>query len=67
MGLAEVCFRGCLQVIFHVTIQNKSLEFPPTVPEELASIGAQCMSKDPANRPTMKEVVAALEKLEVAE
>ncbi len=50
-----------------MTIQNKSLEFPPTVPEELSGIGAQCMSKDPANRPTMKEVVAALEKLEVAQ
>ncbi|KAK9915712.1 hypothetical protein WJX75_003037 [Coccomyxa subellipsoidea] len=56
-----------MQVIFHVTIQNKSLEFPPTVPEELSSIGAQCMSKDPVNRPTMKEVVAALEKLAVAD
>ena len=67
IGLTKLCLGGCLQVIFHVTIQNKSLEFPPTVPEELSSIGAQCMSKDPVNRPTMKEVVAALEKLAVAD
>lgn len=56
-----------LQVIFHVTIQNKSLEFPSTVPEELSNIGAKCMSKDPAERPTMKDVVATLEKLEPKE
>lgn len=56
-----------LQVIFHVTIQNKSLEFPSTVPEELSNIGAKCMSKDPAERPTMKEVVETLEKLEPTE
>ncbi|BDA44406.1 probable mitogen-activated protein kinase kinase kinase 11 at C-terminar half [Coccomyxa sp. Obi] len=56
-----------MQVIFHVTIQNKSLEFPSTVPEELSSIGAKCMSKDPAERPTMKEVVVALERLEPSE
>lgn len=48
-----------------MTIQNKSLEFPPTVPQELASIGARCMSKDPAGRPEMKDVVTELEKLEV--
>ena len=56
-----------LQVIFHVTIQNKSLEFPSTVPQELSNIGAKCMSKDPAERPTMKDVVATLEKLEPKE
>jgi hypothetical protein len=56
---------GCgAQVIFHVTIQNKSLDFPPTVPEELSGIGARCMKKDPADRPTMKEVVQELEKLD---
>ncbi len=53
-----------VQIIFHVTIQNKSLEFPPTVPPELSSIGSQCMKKDPADRPTMKEVVERLEKLD---
>ena len=51
------------QVIFHVTIQNKNLEFPETVPEELRALGVQCMKKAPDERPTMKEVVARLEAL----
>ena len=49
------------QIIFHVTIQNKSLEFPESVPESLRSIGRQCMSKESSERPTMKEVVERLE------
>ena len=49
------------QVIFHVTIQNKNLEFPATVPEELRALGVQCMQKAPEERPTMKEAVARLE------
>ena len=50
-----------LQIIFHVTIQNKSLEFPTSVPESVRSIGTQCMKKDPSERPTMKEVVERLD------
>ena len=50
-----------LQIIFHVTIQNKSLEFPTSVPESVRSIGTQCMMKEPSERPTMKEVVERLE------
>ena len=50
-----------MQIIFHVTIQNKSLEFPMSVPESVRSIGTQCMKKDPSERPTMKEVVERLE------
>ena len=53
-----MCVRA--QVIFHVTIQNKTLDFPDSVPEALRSIGQRCMRKGPAERPTMKEVVAEL-------
>ncbi|CAL5218507.1 g194 [Coccomyxa viridis] len=52
-----------MQIIFHVTIQNKSLEFPISVPESVRSIGTQCMKKDPSERPTMKEVVERLESI----
>ncbi len=44
-----------------MTIQNKSLDFPESVPAELREIGAQCMCKTPEERPTMKEVVSRLE------
>ena len=54
-----------LQIIFHVTIQNKFLEFPTSVPESLRSIGTQCMMKDPSGRPTMKEVVQRLEAIDL--
>ena len=50
-----------VQIIFHVTIQNKSLEFPMSVPESLRTIGTQCMKKESSERPTMKEVVERLE------
>lgn len=53
------------QIIFHVTIQNKSLEFPTSVPESVRSIGTQCMMKDPSQRPTMKDVVERLEAIDL--
>ena len=49
-----------------MTIQNKSLEFPTSVPESVRSIGTQCMMKDPSLRPTMKEVVERLEALDLS-
>ena len=54
-----------LQIIFHVTIQNKFLEVPTSVPEPLRSIGTQCMMKESAERPTMKEVVQRLEAIDL--
>lgn len=54
-----------LQIIFHVTIQNKSLEFPSSVPESLRSIGTQCMEKESSQRPTMTEVVERLEAIKM--
>lgn len=57
-----MCARA--QVIFHVTIQNKTLDFPDTVPEQLRSVGQRCMRKDPDERPTMKQVVAELTAIE---
>jgi len=54
-----------LQIIFHVTIQNKFLEFPTSVPESLRSIGTQCMMKESSQRPTMKEVVQRLEAIDL--
>ncbi|CAK0736720.1 hypothetical protein CVIRNUC_000792 [Coccomyxa viridis] len=54
-----------MQIIFHVTIQNKSLEFPSSVPESLRSIGTQCMEKESSQRPTMTEVVERLEAIKM--
>ena len=54
------------QIIFHVTIQNKSLEFPSSVPESLRSIGTQCMEKESSKRPTMTEVVEKLEAIDLS-
>ena len=54
-----------VQIIFHVTIQNKSLEFPSSVPESLRSIGTQCMEKESSQRPTMPEVVQRLEAIKL--
>ena len=59
----EAC--AAAQIIFHVTIQNKSLEFPSSVPESLRSIGTQCMEKESSQRPTMTEVVERLEAIKL--
>ncbi len=49
------------QIIFCVTIQNKNLEFGDAVPPEVAALGAACLAKDPAQRPTFPEILKALD------
>lgn len=46
-----------------MTIQNKQLEFGEGVPAPLAALGAACLAKDPAGRPTFPEVLKALDAL----
>ena len=56
---------SCLmQVIFHVTIQNKKLEFPDTVPDSLRALGSACLNKDPAERPRFPEILKMLDEID---
>ena len=56
---------SCLtQVIFHVTIQNKKLEFPDTVPDGLRALGSACLNKDPAERPRFPEILKILDEID---
>ncbi|KAK9843847.1 hypothetical protein WJX84_006057 [Apatococcus fuscideae] len=49
-----------MQVIFHVTIQRKCLEFPADTPLELKELALACMSREPRQRPRFEEVVERL-------
>ncbi len=49
-----------MQVIFHVTIQRKRLEFPEDTPGELKELALECMAREPKQRPRFDEVVERL-------
>ena len=49
-----------MQVIFHVTVQRKCLEFPSNTPMQLKELALACMSREPERRPRFEEVVERL-------
>ncbi|KAK9808830.1 hypothetical protein WJX72_004554 [[Myrmecia] bisecta] len=49
-----------MQIIFHVTIQNKKLEFPADAPPFLVQLAARCMDSDPDKRPKFEEIMKIL-------
>ena len=49
-----------MQVIFHVTIQRKRLEFPEDTPGELKELALECMAREPKQRPRFDDIVERL-------
>ncbi|KAK9834124.1 hypothetical protein WJX81_000060 [Elliptochloris bilobata] len=48
------------QVIHAVAIEGRALQVPATEPPEFGTLVARCLSRDPAARPTFKNIVAEL-------
>ena len=47
-------------VVHAVCVQRQRLQFPPDAPEALVELGQACMSYEPKDRPTFKDVLDVL-------
>eukprot|EP00891_Asterochloris_glomerata_P001527 jgi/Astpho2/1527/Aster-05401 len=52
-----------MQIIFHVTIQKKRLQYPEDTPAEFKELGLACMDSDPEARPNFQRVLEMLERV----
>ncbi|KAK9790562.1 hypothetical protein WJX73_005557 [Symbiochloris irregularis] len=52
-----------MQVIFHVTIHNKTLEFPESTPAPWKELSMKCMHREASERPRFVDILAALVQL----
>jgi hypothetical protein len=47
-------------VVHAVCVKRQSLQFPPDAPEALVDLGQACMSYQPEDRPTFRDVLDVL-------
>lgn len=54
-----------MQVIFHVTINHKALEFPANTPSQWKELALKCMHRDALERPRFLDILSELDRLEL--
>ncbi|DBB02594.1 hypothetical protein WJX82_002554 [Trebouxia sp. C0006] len=54
-----------MQIIFHLTLRKKKLQFPAHTPAQLQALGTRCMSSDVSERPNFDEILQLVDELDV--
>ncbi|KAL0041901.1 hypothetical protein WJX79_008318 [Trebouxia sp. C0005] len=54
-----------MQIIFHLTLRKKKLQFPAHTPAQLQALGSRCMSSDVSERPNFDEILQLVDELDV--